>query len=145
MFCSVYYQSQMHKCFCLTVWLEKIIPWRLLLTTTSDTLVCCTSIIYLIENIFRFTVWQFISGKPVWRSGLETWFFKQKCFFCYQSNFNKFYISCQRTDLVRQKSFSFLINILKANKNFQFFRCNLHMQKWVKNETLAFKKNCQKH
>ena len=145
MFSSVYYQLQMHKCFCLIFRLEKIIPWRLLLTTISDTLVCCTRIIHLTENIFCFMVWQFISGKPVWRSGLETWFFKQKCFFCYPSNFNKFYISCQRTDLIRQISFSFLINTLKANKNFQLFRCNLHMQKWVKNETLAFRKNCQKH
>ena len=39
-------------------------------------------------------------------SCLLTVFFK--CSFCYRSNLNKFQISQQRTDLIRQKSFSFL-------------------------------------
>ena len=44
-FCSVYYQSQVHsKYFCLTVRLKNIIPWRLLVTIVCT---CCISIIYL--------------------------------------------------------------------------------------------------
>ena len=83
MFCSAYYQTQVHsKYFCLTVRLKNIIPWRLSVKTIY---VCCTSIIHLSENIC-FMVWlenilQFIlSGKPIWRSGLKTWFLKQKYF-----------------------------------------------------------------
>ena len=78
MFCSVYYPSQVHsKYFCLTVRLENIIPWRLLVTTIYT---CCISIIHLSENIFCFLAWlenilQFIlSGKPVWQSDLKTRF-----------------------------------------------------------------------
>ena len=76
MFCSVYYQSQVHsKYYCLTVRLENIIPWRLLVTTMYS---CYIGVIHLCENIFCFMAWlenilQFIlSGKPVWRSGLKS-------------------------------------------------------------------------
>ena len=93
-FCSVYYQSQVHsKYFCLMVRLENI-PWRLLVTTIYT---CCTSVIHLSENIFCFMAWRenilqlLLSGKSVWRSGLQTWF--------------------------------------QVNKNFRFFRWNLHHKK----------------
>ena len=69
MFCSAYYQSQMHsKYVCLTVRLANIIPWRLLVTKIYT---CCTSIIHLDENIFCFMAWLenilqvLFSGKPV--------------------------------------------------------------------------------
>ena len=52
MFCSVYYQSQVHsKYFCWTVRLENFTPWILLVTTIYT---CCKSIIHLTENIFCF-------------------------------------------------------------------------------------------
>ena len=65
------------KYFCLTVRFEIIFPWWLLVTTAYT---CCTSIIYLREYIFCFIAWpenilQFLlSGKPVPRSSLKTWF-----------------------------------------------------------------------
>ena len=52
MFCSVYYQSQVHsKYFCWTVRLENFTPWILLVTTIYT---CCKSITHLTENIFCF-------------------------------------------------------------------------------------------
>ena len=75
--CSVYYQSQVHsKYFCLTFRLENI-SWKLSVTIIYT---CCTSITHFNKNTFCFMAWlenilQFIlSGKPVWRSGLKTWF-----------------------------------------------------------------------
>ena len=62
MFCSVYYQLQVHsKYFRLTVRLESIIPWRSLVTTIYT---CCTSIIHLSENTnhAKFAIF-FIIGK----------------------------------------------------------------------------------
>ena len=47
---------------------------------------------------------------------------KQKCFFCYPSNPNKFQISCQRTDLRRQKSFGFLKKCFKSKRKFPIFQ-----------------------
>ena len=54
MFCSVYYQSQVHsKYFCMAVRLENIISWRLLVTIFT----WCTSSINLRENILCFMAW----------------------------------------------------------------------------------------
>ena len=54
MFCSVYYQSQVHsKYFCMAVRLENIISWRLLVTIFT----WCTSSINLSENICCFMAW----------------------------------------------------------------------------------------
>ena len=75
--------------FCLTVRLENI-PWRLLVTTRYS---CCASVIHLSESIFYFMAWyetilQFLlSGKPVWRSDLKTWFQVNKNFLFFRSNY----------------------------------------------------------
>ena len=70
MFCSVYYQSQVHsKYFCVVVSLENIIPLRLLVTIIYT----CKSIIHLSDFFVVVVSWlglnnflQFeLSGKPV--------------------------------------------------------------------------------
>ena len=68
---------------------------------------------------------------------------KQRYVFCYPSNHNKFQISHQRTDLIKQKSQK---NVLKANTNFRFFRCDIasninmhHKLKWFKNNVVKQK------
>ena len=58
---------------------------------------------------------------------------KQKCFFCYPSNFNKFQISCQRTDFIRQISFSFLKKCFKSKISDFSDVIYTTSKKWVNN------------
>ena len=133
-----------HKCLTkIFVWQSGLRLWAIEIISYNNKCFLYIQVSYTWVEVF-FVSWfglktflEFIlSGKPIWRSGLKIWFLKQKCFFCYSSNSNKFQISCHKTDLIRQKSFSFLIKCLKASKIFQFFRHNLHHikisfpQKW---------------
>ena len=63
---------------------------------------------------------------------------KQKCFFYYLSNPNK--ISCQKTDLIRQKSFSFLKKCFRSKQKFSVFQMQFASQvKRVKNDVVMQK------
>ena len=125
MFCSVYYQSQVHsKYFYLKVRLENI-PWRLMVKTIYT---CCTSIIPLGENIFLFhwlglkTFCSSYYQANKFAVRLKKWFLKHFFFFCYPENPNKFQIFCQRADLIRQKSFSFFGKCFKRKQKFSIFQ-----------------------
>ena len=72
MFCSVYYQLQVHsKYFCLTVRLECIIPWRSLVTTIYT---CCTSIIHLSKKyiLFHGFAWKHFTVNLIRQTSLWT-------------------------------------------------------------------------